>query len=220
MVFQDLRSASQRLTDTLLLLHLLDRANRVRKSAGYVKVEKLAYLAQKQLQDSGQSAFHYSFIKSRLGPFTAQIYDDIGTLVSIGALREGSNIPTEAGMRILENCQDVVRPELRDVLDGIARKYAKHSMNALVRLVHEMRFQIGERWLTIEELPNGTLVLDPGDARLSEMATLTDEWEKTLDAIFTPGVLEQIRSSEEDIKKDRVVRFDTKEKFLAHLDAL
>lgn len=188
-----IRNEKEEIIDMLLLLYLIREANKY-ADIGKVLLQKLVFLAEKEMVKNGIKGFNFRFFRYDLGPFTEEIYRDSERLYNAGLLRE-TEWPfrlTECGNALLENIYSsiVKRGDNREVLkiiEKIVHKYAKYNVEKIKRFVYAIKIQpLGEsKTLTIKDIRSGYWLIEKiNEKKAKKLFTLNEELIEDLDYEF------------------------------------
>ena len=153
------REPLEKLADHLLLLYLIDRANQVEALAGNTKLQKLVYLAERNMLGRKLKGFNFYFHKFDYGPYSEELRDDSSHLREMDLLKKRRWTLTKDGCVILNSFPELWERNKAIVtqIDSIA-KFSEWSLSKLKDYVYDQPHP----WLkgkTIRSVPKFTPIL-------------------------------------------------------------
>lgn len=177
------RTSVEKLSDQFLLLYLVKDVSKRTPFVPETKVQKLAFISEREMLRKGEKGFDYYFIKLLYGPYSAELDNDLNHLVQLGIVKavptgRGANImPTQRGAIILRDFDDLIKRNQIFIqrISNINRRFGVLGFRRLLNSVYHMqsplhKYRKGGRPPTIASLPVKTPLLK----RISEeMASKT-----------------------------------------------
>ena len=157
------RTLREQALDKLLLLLLV---NQVGRPIGDTGLQKLAFLAERELLGNSMEGFHYVFIKLKFGPYSRDLEQDKADLVFSEFLEDHEErgwVLSEKGRMILEQFKPVLdrNKSVVEVIRGAVSRYADLRLKDLLEFTHQLPRPLKGRKVAIGELANGTVLLVP-----------------------------------------------------------
>lgn len=153
------RHPLEKLADHLLLLYLINKANQVESLTGDTKLQKLVYLAERNMLGRKLKGFNFFFHRFDYGPYSQELKDDNSHLIGIGLLEKKKWNLTDEGGSILDSFPELWERNraIVEQIDAIVM-YSKWSLSRLKNFVYEQPHP----WLkgkTIRSVPKFTPIL-------------------------------------------------------------
>lgn len=200
----------ERVINNLLLLHLIEKCN----EKGYVedplKLQKLVFLTQRKSVRRRAKGFSYNFFRWKMGPFSANLNEDLDLLI------DGSFLSGKYNIRLTSMAQDFLG-SCRDILDRnhyfstnikrTAGNYAKYSSDELKERVYRISVFIPRirKSMLIKSVPMGNLILyRTSDRKASSKFSIDDDWLATLEMIFDKEAIESLKRSQRDAIEGKI----------------
>lgn len=193
------RTLEEVMTDKILLLYLLNDANR---RIGVTKVHKLTFLSERDMKLQGEKGFNFNFIKLEWGPYSSDLKKDIQELEKTGLIYSSSHMPTVQGQLILENFQQILErnQSFLSKIQNVNKKYAHVERNRLVKIVHGM-INPERPWMTIHDTPHQNYILKRLKIAYENKAFhLTESEIASLEIYFEPTLFNSLKSALEEAK--------------------
>jgi uncharacterized phage-associated protein len=202
------------IADRLLLMYLIDQANKKARLYGITKLMKLVFLAEYLMTKKNVKGFNYNFFRWHLGAFTPELYDDLDKLESNGIVAEQLEIDlTEQGRRILNECSEIFeknRPII-EFIHEVIEKYAGKTTNEIIKEIYEIPIEYplfkGEP-KKIKEIPEGWDLISKLDESLAEMRLdLEESWVETLEICFSKKTQESLEEAMKSARAERACEY-------------
>jgi uncharacterized protein YwgA len=130
------RTELEQLTDQFLLLYLVDDA---KVGLGNIKLQKIAYLSELEMNSQGTKGLNYNFIKKQFGPYSLELKTDVNKLVNANVITDTIHQSTDFGKSILKNFQNIIDDNCEIMIDiQNANSNKNLRKDVLVETVHEM----------------------------------------------------------------------------------
>ena len=160
------RTSVEKVTDQFLLVYLIDDVSKRSHFVPVTKVQKLAFISEREMFNNREKGFDYYFIKLLHGPYSAELENDLNNLVQIGVVDaepvgRGTNIvPTRRCEDILTDFSDLIKRNqvfAKRILDT-NRRFGILGFKRLLSSVYHMqsplhKYRRGRRPPTIASLP-------------------------------------------------------------------
>jgi len=191
------KSLEERLVDRLLLLHLVDYLDKVGASVHETKLQKLVFLAERELLGNRIKGFNYNFVRLDFGPFSWELRKDVQKLLESNMLKDDPSrgyILTDKARRILSRFRRF-RKEYADVLEFLektAEKYGKMPLTDLLAYVYGLSRPLKGPKVPIGELKHRTPILRRMSVKRAIKVVKLSEDEYELLAVLTDPELEEV----------------------------
>lgn len=141
--------------DNLLLLYMISRL----PIPGITKLEKLVFLAQKDLNEKKIKAFNYLFYRWGLGPYSRGLYDDFDRLEAAGLIKKSgwTWTLTSRGWAFLDYFSSELKrnPQIVSVLDEIIEEEGPKRTRVLLKEIYSRSVEN----VLIRDIPKGKRLL-------------------------------------------------------------
>jgi hypothetical protein len=187
-----IRSAEQKACDRFLLLWLISKASPLDR----LKLQKLPFRAEYELNKEKKRGFNYEFFKYNQGPLSFEAYEDQDALKTLGLISETVyiNEMNEEGRKLLAEFNSVIGDN-KNLLDKIWTSVKDLSaMNSfeLVEDTHKMTVSWKGKKCLLEDMPPYAVILFQPDRTCLKMDSSTLE---TLVVLLNPELIEGIRKA-------------------------
>ena len=194
----------QALADKLLLLYIAKKIKDIKKHLGIVKLQKIVFFSQYQMQQDNVSGFHYSYVKDKHGARSSGIYVDRDHLGELELLNAKDTVILDEGCKYIESFDELFEKNqpVIDYIDGLIHEVGKLTSHEIKKYGHDYKIiQYGKK-IKIDDIPMYHQILSP--IRESE-DTITfeidDEWIDTLEFMFDSDLMEKYREANMQIKQ-------------------
>lgn len=216
------RSTVNRLIDQFLLAYSIGDAHKRTKFLSETKLQKLAFIAEKEMTKTNKRGFDYYFIKLYHGPYSQGLRNDLRSfaqskIVETEKFEVGTKItPTEKCVRILEDFGSISlrnRPFLKTITE-VNREYAPLEFKKLLNSVYRMQSPLalcekGERIRTIARYPLRAPLLKPIPAgKATNVFTITPSEIATLEIYLEKDTLNSLSKAVESARTKPLLGFD------------
>ena len=191
-VATEMRERSQEFWDKFAVLNLFDQVCRVGGIGGRTKAQKIVFLYELEGQAAGLKSGHYRFFRYQLGPFSAELANDLTFLKGVGFLTSCWEL-TDRGRFLFDYLSPAVSEsrEASDALriaDEVSKQYGSHSGIDLAYIIYKMNVPVydlrGEKQ-KVKDIPIGLDILNPvQDKSLREIQVFDEETLKDLEQEF------------------------------------
>lgn len=196
--------------NNLLLLYLIDETNSKGFLDEHLKLQKLVFLIQKNLNQKKLKGFSYNFFRWEKGPFSAGVANDLKLLSKNGFVKwdDKKIYLTKEGKRVLVDCKEIFEQNsiFNKTIDDITDKYSNVPANDLKNLVYQLNMfvPIIRKVMPIEKIPKRRLILfKPQESKMKQFFEMDEDWEATLELLFNRGGLVSLEKAYEDAKEGR-----------------
>jgi uncharacterized protein YwgA len=199
------KSITERVINNLLLLYLIRQASRLGRVEDDLKVQKLTFLAEKQLVQKKLRGLTYNFFRWHRGPYCASLSNDIQALTTNGLLER-----TPSGIRLTKDGQDLVsqcdellarNSMFTGSIDSVLKDYASLPPDKIKETVYKMAIFVPKlrKMMTIEDVPQGQLILfNLSEKKARGVFDLDESWLATLELVLDADALDSLKASQED----------------------
>ncbi len=196
----------------LLLLHLIDVANKKGRVEDNFKVQKLTFLAQKRLSaDNKIKGFGYNFFRWERGPFSGEVNEDLKELARANYISwSDEKIElTECGKELVKECKGVLESNTKILhyIDLVASDYAPLNREELKKRVYGMMIMVPRlrKLMKIEDIPKKQIILfKTSENKARKKFEITENWLATLEILFDQKSLESLDRAQRDAKLGRI----------------
>jgi len=200
----------ERVTNILLLLYLIEKANSRGNVENELKLQKLVFLAQNRLIKKRLKAFSYNFFRWIKGPFSKNLRIDLITLreANFVKIRPNKIELTKKANEVLESCSELLDENeyFTNWIDHIIDKYAEFSPEDIKEFVYSMRVVVPRirEIMTIKDLPPSQLILfKTSDKKASLIFNIDKSWLATLELTFDKEALGSLAKALDDAAEGR-----------------
>ncbi len=141
--------------DNLLLLYMISRL----PIPGITKLEKLVFLAEKDLHEKKIKAFNYLFYRWDHGPYSRGLYDDFDRLKAAGLIKKSgwTWILTSRGWAFLDYFSSELKrnPQIVDLLNEIIETEGPKRTQDLLKEIYSLCIEN----VSIRDIPKGRRLL-------------------------------------------------------------
>ena len=173
------RTIDEKLVDLALVLYLVGRAyERGCAVDGITRLQKLVFLAEREMVGRRIKGFNYTFVRFEYGPFSSELSRDHELLVRSGVISDCFE-PLDRGLLLLERLRgfyDRYR-EVVGVVDGVVERWAGVELRELLDEVYNMVSPL-DRARVIEEVRMRKPLLTKLRARRARLVVELNEVEK------------------------------------------
>ena len=200
------RTVEEKVTDRFLLLYLLDDAG---MGIGDTKLQKLAFLSERDMNLQGRKGFNYNFIKLDYGPYSSHLVQDVKVLMELGFITGFAHKPTRKGRILLGSFCDLIdrNQVFIEKIQSVNRQYVHIPRDRLVEVVHSMRNP--ERpGLTIHETKLRHYILKRTRMWIDERAfDINENVIASLELSFDPKASKAIKASLQEAKIKPAIKY-------------
>ncbi len=200
------RTRNERLADLALLLYLVGL---IRSNSGLylgiTKLDKLAFLSEKEMLDRKIRGFNYEFFKWHHGPLSTDIYVDVETLRRAGFVSSKEDIAlTTRGNKALGKLSKLFKDHesATTLIDSITRRLSGLNTQELVDQVYGtvVTYPMGSK--RIRDMPMGQVILNPRER--SATFSLDDSWAETLEILLDWEGYESLKQAAAEAERGKV----------------
>jgi len=191
------RSEEEKLTDLLLLLYLIwNSQKRGYVILGETKLQKLVFLAERQMLGKRYKGFNYNFARLDFGPYSSELKRDLNLLLECNLViddpRKGF-VVSRKGEVVLKEVSPLFEryKEFLEIIEEVNEKYAGLSLDELLELVYSMSRPLKGARVTIGEVKHRTPLLRRiEERRASKVFRLGVKEQLILRIVLDPSVEE------------------------------
>ena len=137
------RSLEEQLADRLLLLYTLKDLNERGARVYATALQKLVFLAEREMLASRIKGFNYNFVRLDFGPYSSELKKDLVTLMACGLVKddpERGYVITEKGKELLERLRPLLErnDDILDIIRSINERYGHMSLDELLSYVYSL----------------------------------------------------------------------------------
>jgi uncharacterized protein YwgA len=208
----------ERVTNILLLLYLIDQANAKGKVEDELKLQKLAFLAEKELVRRRLKALSYNFFRWLKGPFSKNLRLDLILLMQSSFVQMGANgiELTSKATEILSNCRGLLegnRDFLRSI-DAVTAIYSNRPPDQIKELVYSMEIMVPKvrQMMIIRDIPMSQLILfKMSDEKAKAIFDIDESTLATLELTFDSEACNSLSQAIDDAAEGRAHEFTVRD---------
>ncbi len=216
------RTTVNRLIDQFLLAYSIGDACKRTNFLSETKLQKLAFISEKEMTKTNERGFGYYFIKLYYGPYSQSLRNDLKSFVDLKIVETekaevGTKIiPTEKCTRILQDFGSISlrnKAFLKTVTE-VNRQYAPLEFKKLLNSVYRMQSPLamsetGERTKTIARYPLRAPLLKPiQENAATKVFTLTPSEIATLEIYLEKDTFDSLTKAVESARTKPLMGFD------------
>ena len=183
------RNKNEKLADLALLIYLIGVfRSKSGLYLGVTKLDKLAFLSEKEMLERKVRGFNYEFFKWHHGPLSTDIYTDLDVLRRAGFVSANDDINlTSEGQEAFRKLSSLFKEHepVTTPIDVVTRRSVGLTTEELTERVYEttITYPLGKK--KIRDIPKGQVILSPQvSGRTSATFALNDSWVETLEIIL------------------------------------
>ncbi len=202
----------ERMVNILLLMYAIRKVSQFGVMDGTVKLQKIIFLAQKELLARRLKGFSYNFFRWNHGPYSADLANDYGLLEGSGFAGGWPIRLRKEGEQVLAACRELLESNraITEVIERVAERYARLPSDDLKQAVYDITVTVPKvnARLKIGDVRQGQLILfRPRDEATKGIFRLSPGWMATLETIFDSDMLESLAKAQEDAAEGRAREF-------------
>lgn len=185
------RDIREHVTNNLLLLYLIDKANERGKMEDELKLQKMVFLAEKKLIERKLKGFSYNFFRWHKGPFSKEVSMDLSLLFdnNLVSSQRGKIELTRDGKEVLRGCFELLKKNQTFLswIDPIVEKHATLDPETVKDEVYAMKIMVPKirKLMSIREVPKGQIILfKSSDEKVKRIFEVDEAWMGTLELIL------------------------------------
>ena len=222
------RTSVEKLSDQFLLLYLVNDVSKRSPFVFETKVQKLAFISEREMFNNGEKGFDYYFIKFYHGPYSAELKGDLNNLVQLDIFeavptRRGAKIvPTRRCVNIVRDFDDLIKRNQIFIqkISNVNKRFGILGFQRLLNSVYRMQsplhqYRRGRRPPTIASLPLKTPLLKRiPEEMASKTFSITPE---EVEDLFMNFDLKTVKGLSQAMKEMRAGRLRTHEEVFSNL---
>lgn len=192
---------TDRVVNNFLLLYIIDLTNRLGHMEDTLKIQKLAFLVQKEYVRRKWKVLNYNYFRWHKGPFSADLNADLDVLRHLGLISNNWPIElTKEGSNLLESTRELEDDNKKyiKIIDRIVEKYANYTPDEIKHHVYNLQIvvpKLGKR-MRIEDTKPGTLLLYRMTKKKStDIFDISEDWLATLELAFDQEAIESLKNA-------------------------
>ncbi len=192
---------TDRVVNNFLLLYIIDLTNRLGHMEDTLKIQKLAFLVQKEYVRRKWKVLNYNYFRWHKGPFSADLNADLDVLRHLGLISNNWPIElTKEGSNLLESTRELEDDNKKyiKIIDRIVEKYANYTPDEIKHHVYNLQIvvpKLGKR-MRIEDTKPGTLLLYRMTKKKStDIFDISEDWLATLELAFDQEDIESLKNA-------------------------
>ena len=175
--------SAQSIWDKIALLSLLDQTNKFGQIEGNLKLQKLVFLSELGGLEEPLVPMYFRFFRYALGPYSAELANEIKGLESGAFITSTSRRLTQRGHYILEYAADAIQnsQEARramEIIRDVAKRYGRRSGDELKAFVYKLKvpvYDLGGTTFRVKDVPHFLDILNPRHMKGADEVRLLDE---------------------------------------------
>ncbi len=138
------RSMHEKITDELLLLYMLDVAERLGiRIHEETRLQKLVFLAEREMLGRRYKGFNYNFIRLDYGPYSRDLRKDLETLLRAGVIKDDDArgfILTDKGRELLRRLSKFFErnSDVLHIILKVLNEYGRLPLDQLLKEVYDL----------------------------------------------------------------------------------
>jgi len=178
-----MKSLSDQVIDRYLLLYLIGKTNKSEEITGKVKLQKLAFLCEWELNKEECKGFNFMFFRHHNGPFSKELACDYDFLAENNFVYKYGYTLSERGKKLLNSFFSAI--EKRDYnkliikrIDRTILKWAKYTGKQLMDIVYKFKVKTyvnPNRELMIKDIPAFIDIIGPGLINYKQEFKINDD---------------------------------------------
>lgn len=195
------RLITDRIVNNLLILYIIELTNLLGRLEDTVKLQKLAFLIQKEFVRRKWKGLNYNFFRWHKGPFSADLNADLDVIRHVGLVTKNWPIRlTQEGTELLEDCSELneKNSEFLKVVDGIVKKFANYTPDEIMNYVYNLQIVVPKkrRKMRIADTLPGTLLLfRMSKNKSTNVFKIDEDWLATLELAFDQEAIESLKQA-------------------------
>jgi uncharacterized phage-associated protein len=211
------RGSAGKLIDQFLLAYTIGDASKRTKFLSETRLQKLAFISEKEMTKDCEKGFNYYFIKLYHGPFSQSLRNDLKSFVQSKIVETEK---AEVGVKIVptQKClslfQDFGALSLRnrDFLKRITevnRRYAPMEFEKLLSSIYRMRTHLGTSLQTVGRSRMRAPLLKPiPEENARKLFILTQDEIATLEIYLDRTAFDSLKHTMNSLRTKPLLRFD------------
>src|SRR5438552_3655399 len=206
------RNKNEKLADLALLIYLIGVfRSKSGLYLGVTKLDKLAFLSEKEMLERKVRGFNYEFFKWHHGPLSTDIYTDLDVLRRAGFVSANDDINlTSEGQEAFRKLSSLFKEHepVTTPIDVVTRRSVGLTTEELTERVYgtTITYPLGKK--KIRDMPKGQTIISPQVAgRTSATFALNDSWVETLEIILDRDGYDSVKRANVELDKGVVKPF-------------
>jgi len=192
------RSLEEQLADRLLLLYTLKDLNERGAKVYATALQKLVFLAEREMLALRIKGFNYNFIRLDFGPYSSELKRDLVTLMTCGLVKddpERGYVITEKGRKLLEGLRPLLERnnDILDIIRSVNERYGCMRLEDLLSHVYSLPRPLKGPREPIEKVKLRTPLLRRISTSRAEKVLAMEPWELRLLSVATDPEVEELR---------------------------
>lgn len=195
------RLITDRIVNNFLLLYIINLTNRLGRLEDTLKIQKLAFLIQKEYVRRKWKGLNYNYFRWHKGPFSADLNADLDVLRHLGLVSNSWPIElTEKGSDFLESTSELDDDNKKyiKIIDKIVEKYANWTPDEIKQYVYNLQIVVPKKRkrMRIRDTMPGTLLLYRMTKKKStDIFDVSEDWQATLELAFDQEAIESLKDA-------------------------
>lgn len=138
-----MKTSQQRVTEKILLLHILDQDNNIFSK---LKLQKEVFLIELKFAESGVGGLYYKFFKYNYGPYSKELAIDCANLANLGLIHKSTFKLTERGKSLIKYVEEATgnyknNGKVLEILRKCLFEYKLSNGKQLMKLVYDLEIE-------------------------------------------------------------------------------
>jgi len=192
------RSLEEQLADRLLLLYTLKDLNERGARVYVTALQKLVFLAEREMLVSRIKGFNYNFVRLDFGPYSTELKRDLVTLMTCGLVKddpERGYVITKKGRELLERLRPLLERnnDILDIIRSVNERCGCMRLEDLLSHVYSLPRPLKGPKEPIEKVKLRTPLLRRISTSRAEKVLAMESWELRLLSVATEPEVEELR---------------------------
>lgn len=184
----DNRTFKEKITDKLLLLYIIHKANEHGYNKGKTKLQKFIFVIEKTMNDKKVKGLNYDIIKFHHGPYSHQLEQDFKDLQKNEIFARELMGLTDKGNKILNHCSGVLERNqyIVRVINSMIENLSRKSLDSILTMIYNATIKLPDgRIMKIADIPENTPMINKlRETEAKEKLNIPNKWIETLDIMF------------------------------------
>ena len=195
------RLITDRVVNNFLLLYIIDLTNRFGRLEDTLKIQKLAFLIQKEYVRRKWKGLNYTYFRWHKGPFSADLNADLDVLRHLGLVSNSWPIElTEEGLELLESARELDdgNKKFIKIIDKIVEKYATWTPDEIKKYVYSLQIVVPKkrkRMRIADTMPGTLLLYRMTNKKSTDIFDISEDWQATLELAFDQEAIESLKNA-------------------------
>jgi len=204
------KSYKEKIIDRFLTLYLITDSTSRTTHLLETKLQKLVFLAEKDMINNSLKGFNYYFMKFYHGPFSFELRQDLSRLVETKIVEEPYFRPAREAMMIIEDFKEMLNRNhvFFETIHNINERYASLQLDSLLEFIYSMPWgRMRDR--TVGSVSQRTPMLYPMKPEKARMIfQVTEEELRDLEINLDPQYTQVLEEAMNSLKTGRLLEHE------------